>query len=356
MNTNLPVSLSTRALMAAATELLEAATAPGAAVSLLVDGAPLVEAGLGFQDLARTTPLPHDARFYLYSVTKTLIAAALLQHVASSRLELDRPIQEYLPDLSLPAPVATRQLLNHSAALPDYGALPAYKDAVRQHPDQPWSVEQFLQVARQMESPAPAWHYSNAGYLILRLLLEKLSGRSLREALQEQLFTPLKLQHTFVAESLADAATLTPGYSGFFDPDGEPADMSGRYHPGWVAHGVVISTALETACLMHAILADDLLPRAQRAEMAEPVVLPFEHTLFQQPAYGLGVMIDAASPYGLLLGHAGGGPGYATAALCYPDVDGRSITAVALANDDASDLGLAIAHRLATAVAEELQG
>lgn len=355
MNVALPDTLSTEKLIAAVTELLASSETPGAAVALLRDGEPLLEAGVGFQDLARNTPLPADASFYLYSLTKTLIAAALLQQAAGGTIALDQPVQAYLPDLLLPAPVTVRRILNHSAALPDYGALPAYHDAVREHPEEPWSVAQFLQIAAQKEDPAPRWRYANVGYLILKLLLEKVTGLSLREALHGQLFAPLGLQNSFVAERLDDAATLTPGYSAFFAPDGALQDVTGRYHPGWVAHGTVISTAPETARLIHALLAGDLLPPAQRAAMAEPVVLPFEHPLFRRPAYGLGVMLDAAAPHGPLLGHAGGGPGFATGALCWPGVPGQAIVAVALANRDAPDLGLRIAHRLGTMVVEAPQ-
>ncbi|MDT8306184.1 MAG: serine hydrolase domain-containing protein [Anaerolineae bacterium] len=342
-------------LTTAVSRLLDSAGAPGAAVSLLLDGRPVLEAGIGYRDAARTIPLRPDAPFYLYSITKTLIAAALLQHVARGTLDLDAPIQTYLPDLPLPAPVTVRQLLNHSAALPDYGGLAAYQDAVREHPGSPWTGERFLQVAATTEERPPPWRYSNVGYLILKLLLEKLSESSLQVALHEQLFAPLQLYDTYVAEDLDTAATLTPGYSLFFDPDGDLQEVTRRYHPGWVAHGVVISTAPSLARLFHALFASDLLPAPLRDAMAEPIMLPFAHPLFKQPAYGLGVMIDAASPHGLLIGHAGGGPGYATAALCFPDVAGHDIVAVALANRDAPDLGLAIAHHLALATAEALR-
>jgi D-alanyl-D-alanine carboxypeptidase len=343
-----------RTLTAAAEELLKESDATGAAIAVWLDGAPVLETGVGYADAARTRRLRADARFYLYSLTKTLIAAALLQQAARGTLALHRPIRDYLPELALPRPVTVRQILDHSAALPDYGGLAAYHEAVRCRPEVPWPETRFLELAATAEPAPPEWRYSNPGYLILKLLLQKLSGASLKEALAAQLFTPLQLQDTFVAESLADAATLTPGYSAFFDPEGELEDVTGRYHPGWVAHGVVVSTARDVARLFQELFAGDLLPPELRAAMAEPVLLPFAHPLFRQPAYGLGVMIDAASPYGLLLGHAGGGPGYATGALCFPQAAGHSITSVALANRDAPDLGLAIAYRLGVQVAEGL--
>lgn len=355
MNTDLIDPLFADKLTAAVAGLLGGTGTPGASVVLLLDGKPMLEAGVGCQDLSRTVPLAADASFYLYSLTKTLIAAALLQQVERGAVALDRPIQAYLPGAGLARAVSVRQLLNHTAALPDYGGMAAYHDAVRDHPGNPWPVARFLQLLEQMEEPVPRWRYSNVGYLLLRLLLEQVTGRSLREALHTQLFAPLGLQNSFVAETLADGSALTPGYSDFFAQDGPLENATGRYHPGWVAHGVVISTAPEVARLFQALFAGDLLSRSLREAMVEPVVLPFAHPFFAQPAYGLGVMIDAASPHGPLLGHAGGGPGYATGALCWPNVDGHTIVAVALANRDAPDLGLRIAHRLGATVAEALQ-
>lgn len=343
-----------RALLAAVEQLLEESETPGAAVAVWLDGAPVLEAGLGHMDTAHTRPLPANARFYLYSVTKSYIAAALLQQAARGALTLDRPIQDYLPGLGLPRPVTVRQILNHSAALPDYGGMAAYHEAVRSHPEAPWPEARFLELAAAAEPAPPAWRYSNPGFLILKLLLQELSGASLQGALAAQLFRPLRLADTFVAASLADAATLTPGYSAFFNGAGELEDVTRCYHPGWVSHGVLVSTAGDVARFFQALFAGDLLPPEQRAAMAEPVVLPFTHPLFRQPAYGLGVMIDAASPDGLVIGHAGGGPGYATGALCFPQVAGHSITSVGLANRDVPDLGLAIAHRLGAEIAGEL--
>ena len=77
--------------------------------------------------------------------------------------------------------------------------------------------------------------------------------------------------------------------------------------------------------------------------MLEPTLVPGDYAPFRQPAYGLGVMIDALSPYGLVAGHGGGGPGYSIGAFHFADVNGRSVTSVVLANRDQDDIGLQIA-------------
>ncbi len=221
-------------------------------------------------------------------------------------------MQTYLPDLPLAMPVTVRQLLRHTGGLPDYGGLPAYFEELQAHPAQPWTPEEFLErtLPRGLTfAPGQGWGYSNVGFLIVRLLLERVTDSPLREALRQSLFAPLGLRRTFVAETLTDARALTPGYSGLFSQDGALADVAPVYHPGWVAHGVVISTATELARIVEALFTGRLVRPDLLAMMLDPVLVPGAHPLFRQPAYGLGLMRDPRSPYGPVAGHGGGGRG-----------------------------------------------
>ena len=333
--------------------MLQAADVPGAAVALLADGEPLVAEGVGFRDREGTSPLPADAQFYLYSITKTLIAATILKLVEAGSLALDKPAQTYLPELTLAEPVTVRQLLQHTSGMPDYGGMVAYHDAVSRHPGNPWTEDQFLRhtVAGGLRfAPGNGWAYSNIGYLLLKRLLQTITGLSLRRALHDFLFAPLNLKRTFVAETLADAEGLTPGYSSLFRAD-DFEDISRRYHPGWVSHGVAVSTAPETALLFHAIFAGRLLPAGLLEEMVTPVPVGLEHRFFATPAYGLGLILDPASAYGTVAGHGGGGPGYETVALHFPDVAGQTLIAVVLTNSDHTELAMPVAYHLIEHVA-----
>ena len=141
--------------------------------------------------------------------------------------------------------------------------------------------------------------------------------------------------------------SLTPGFSAALDDGEERRDIAGRYHPGWVSHGLVMSTAAETASLIDALFAGRLLADSSIEAMLTVVEVPGTHPPFVRPAYGLGVMVDPGSPYGRVAGHAGGGPGYATAAFHFPDVDGRRVTAVALVNCDWAGVELEVVFALA---------
>ncbi len=338
-------------------EALAATSTPGAAIALLLDGRPALVSAVGFRDLEESTVLDKNARFYIYSVTKSLLATVILQLVEQGRVALDAPVQAYLTHVPLDAPVTVRQLLNHTGGVPDYYALPAYFEVLKADPAQPWTSEDFLAHTLPKGltfAPGRGWGYSNIGFLLLRKVIERVMNRSLRTALHEQLFVPLDLQQTFVAQTLGDARRLTPGYSGFFSSDDALADVRSLYHPGWVSHGVVMSTAPELAQLIEALFTGRLILPQSLAVMLEPVPVPSEHPLFQQPAYGLGLMIDPESRYGVIAGHGGEGPGYSAAALHLPDVQGHRITSIALANRDQHDLGLRMAFGMAATLADTL--
>lgn len=332
-----------------------AASVPGISAALLVDGRPVFVGVAGHQDLAQTIPLDPGARFYIYSATKTLIASLVLLLAERGRVALDAPLPTYLAEIDLPRPVSVRQLLNHTGGIPDYGGLPEYHAAVKAHPAQPWTDADFFAATLPgglMFPPGQGWGYSNIGYLFLRRLVERAFDAPLGALLREHIFTPLGLEGPFAAQSLDDARQLTPGYSRFFASGEGMEDVRAQYHPGWVSHGVVISTALDLAQALDGLLAGSLLSVGGRAAMLQAVDVPVQHPFFRRPGYGLGLMIDQGWRYGVLAGHGGGGPGYAAGALHAPDALGRRITCAALANSDQGDAGLRAAFDLIMLAAE----
>jgi D-alanyl-D-alanine carboxypeptidase len=328
---------------------------PGGTVALFVDGGSILNAGVGTADLERMQPISRNARFYIYSITKSFLAAAVLCLVELGEVSLAEPIQRYLPSVSLPYEISVRQLLHHTSGLPDYGGLPEYTADLKTDPGKPWSDEEFLSRTLAqgfLFEPGQGWAYSNIGYMLIRQLLAQVTNRPLGDTLADVVFRPIGLARTFVAESLADSSKLTPAFSADLDSDGELHDVSRRYHPGWVSHGVIISTALETALAFDAMFNGSVLAVDSLESMLDEVTVPGTHPPFEQAAYGLGLMIDRASGYGVVAGHGGGGPGYSSAAFHFSDVAGHSVTAVALLNlargGAATEVVFALAHALAS--------
>jgi D-alanyl-D-alanine carboxypeptidase len=255
-----------------------------------------------------------DAPHLVYSVTKSFIAAAYLRLADAGRLGLDDPLRRWIDDARLPE-ATLRQLLDHTSGIPDYGRLPEYHAAVRARPGEPWSDEELLDRALALGldfAPGGGWAYSNTGYLLLRRILDGLGGL-------EPLLAELELRQTCVAREPDDLRTLAPGVS-----ETLAGDVRGRYHPGWVGHRTLVSTCRE----LHRFWT-----WAATTVLAEPatfVPIGFDAPGFVRPAYGLGVMADPGASPGPVIGHGGGGPGYAAAAFAAAGRDGETVAAVVL--------------------------
>jgi D-alanyl-D-alanine carboxypeptidase len=272
---------------------------------------------------------------YLYSVTKTMLAAATLRLVEQGRLDLDVSVNSLLPNVAVPNEVTLRHVLHHIGGVPDYGPMPDYHQAVAAHPESPWTVTEFLDrtLAHGLRSsPGERFAYSNIGYLLVRLIIERVTGLSLQEALTEHLFAPLGLRGTAVVTSLTDAQLLASGWQPSWSNPSTLENVIPRYHPGWVSHGVVASTALEAARFLNALMAGEIVAREGVAAMCEAVRVPGDQPPFVAAGYGLGLMLDLASPYGLVAGHGGSGPGYSIAVFHFAALAGRPVTVAVLAN------------------------
>jgi D-alanyl-D-alanine carboxypeptidase len=285
----------------------------------------------GCREIEVGDPMPTGASFYIYSITKTFVAARLLQH----DIDLDRPITAYLNVSELPQGVTVRRLLNHTAGVPSYTDLPDYVPATCRDPGQPWSPDEVIRRCCSVEldfPPGEGWHYSNTGYLLLTQLIETVTRKPLRTAIDDGILAPLGLARTYVATAV-DNGTVTPGYTRQLSPDERILDVVPIYHPGWCLTGLMVSTASEVARFLEALMTGRLLDPARMAAMTEPVSTGGGPGLFfRNPSYGLGLMIDPDWGHGGLFAHGGDGPGANTFALHVPDFHGRPVTMVVFCN------------------------
>jgi D-alanyl-D-alanine carboxypeptidase len=159
--------------------------------------------------------------------------------------------------------------------------------------------------------------------MLVKRIVEEVAGGSYRRLIAERIAGPLQLQKTFVAESIDDLAALAPGTSSRLDPASTPLDIRTHYHPAWVSHGVVASTASDLVRLLHGLFRGAFLSQDSIDEMLTLVSIPLDPgtatddapLLPARPGYGLGVMGDPESPWGLVVGHNGGGPCYSASAF-----------------------------------------
>lgn len=271
-----------------------------------------------------------EPAFLAYSITKTVIATLVLKLCDEGRMDLDDPLAKWFPRIARVERISVRRLLNHTAGIPDYGGLATYHDSVRTSPSTPWSFERFA--AETFEKgvwfePGEGWAYSNPGYMLVKRIAEKVAGMSFRDLVSDRIARPLGLHRTFVPESVEDLASLAPGVSHKLSSDGTPRDVRQHYHPAWVSHGVMASTASEIVRFLDGLFRREILSRNSLDRMMElvavPGVEPDRHR--GKPSYGLGLMGDPESPWGLTMGHNGSGPCYSSSAFHGVDLDGASV-------------------------------
>jgi D-alanyl-D-alanine carboxypeptidase len=267
-------------------------------------------------------------RYLVYSVTKTYLAVLCLR----LELDLDAPVATWIEDARLP-PASLRQLLNHTSGIPDYGRLPAYGAAVRASPSEPWSDEELL--ARPLAggldfAPGEGWAYSNTGFLLVRRIVDDVAPGGFAGALRTELLEPLALDDTSLALEPADLAGLVAAPS-----EEVGGDVRGRYHPCWVGHRTLASTAADQHRFWTALAAGEL---CDLSVLTEAVEIGFDAPGFVRPSYGLGVMTDPGRTDGLLIGHGGGGPGYAAACFALLRERDDPLVAIELSGDERVDV------------------
>jgi D-alanyl-D-alanine carboxypeptidase len=276
--------------------------------------------------------LSPETVFPIYSITKTLTAICTLRLVELGSLHLDADVRQWVPEVKLPVALTLTHLLRHTSGLCDYGPLPEYHEAVRTHPMRPWTRQEFLDatVAKgYLFRPGESWAYSNIGYMLLVDILERVTGRTFAQLLEEFVMARFALQRTSVLTEINDWQRCVPGYGSEVTSDGRIVDVRERYHPGWCAPRLVASTAEEVTQVFDALIAGRLLTEKMLQRMITLVPLPGSQEPTMVLGGGMGLYSNAASPYGRNYHHGGGGPGYDLSATIYPDTSiGRVAVAV----------------------------
>jgi CubicO group peptidase (beta-lactamase class C family) len=211
---------------------------PGIALGL-VEGDRIIHLqGFGKADGTGRAITPQTP-FILASASKPLTAVAIMQLVEAGKVELDAPVQRYLRAFRVADPVASaqitvRHLLEHTSGLPGTACEARVDDA---------SLEQFVAELQtvKLAHPVGALHdYCSGNYNVLGRIIETVSGRSYSEYMQQQIFAPLDMRHTFTSEQAAQQDGLAQTYSWFFGPT---VPTPSYYKPSQVPSGYVMSSA-----------------------------------------------------------------------------------------------------------------
>ncbi|MEU0253139.1 serine hydrolase domain-containing protein [Streptomyces sp. NPDC006184] len=302
-------------------------------------------AGVG--DLDTGQGVPPDAHIRIGSISKVFTATIVLQLAAEHRIDLDKPVQQYLPGV-LPAglpSVTVGRLLNHTSGLPrgatsaDFGdGSPEWFAANRLKSFTPQQVIDLMAGQPMQFAPGTAQQYNGMNYYVAGLLIEKITGSTFAHEVRSRITGPLGLHDTYAPE--ADDPRLpaphSHGYLAVASSDGttHPVDVTEQSPWPW-AEGGMISTPADLDRFMTALFRGRLLPPAQQAELfTVPDVPSFRSSQCRTEADAgracmtMGIMRVKASDGVVVWGKTGSRPGYTSGVFATRDLSRKVVYSV----------------------------
>lgn len=324
----LPMHAQTRdrARVAAAVDSLAAAAleggkAAGLTVAVVRGRDTLVLKGYGKADLELDVPTPERAVYEIGSVTKQFTATAVMQLQEQGKLSLDDELTKYLPSYPLQGHrVTVRRLLDHTSGIAGFTELPEYESmSVRAVP--PDSLVAIFAAKPFGFTSGDAQVYNNSAYFLLGLIIEKASGMSYEQYVQQNLFARAGMLDSRYCSNSAVVARRAHGY----DFDAGHLKLAGYLNFIWpYAAGALCSTAGDLVAWARALHGGKLLGPAAYRELITPGTLNDGTRL----RYAMGLAVDSILGH-RTIEHGGGIPGFRTELAYFPD---DTLTVVVLVN------------------------
>lgn len=305
---------------------VDGAGIPGAIVGLWSSEGSYVRA-TGVADTSTSEPMKSDIYHRIGSVTKTFTVTALLQLVDESKVGLDDPISRYIGGVAEGDNITLRHLAGMQSGLVDYTENEQFVTDFLVDPRAPLSPEQLLSYIDGMPlkfRPGTEVSYSNTNTVLLGLVVEKVTGKPLREVIKSKVTDPLGMSHTVLPVSNEFPSPHAQGYTDQ-TTDGSVVTAT-DWNPSWGwAAGAMTSNLADMRIWVPAVAKGTLLkPETQRERLRTVSLEPGE----DGSGYGLGIFNING-----WIGHNGSLPGYKTVAVYLPEKD---MTLVVMVNSDVS--------------------
>ena len=293
--------------------------ARAASVAIVVPGEGVWTGTSGVADRETKQSVTSETAFALGSVTKTFVAALILDFVEDDVLNLDDPLARWLPGFPRARQITIRQLLNHTSGVFNMTDNRAFIERQIEHPRERWTPARTLKyVGEALFAPGSDWGYSNTNYILLGLVIEKATGSTVARELRERLLVPAGADAVFMQVEERVRVPVARGYDDV-DLDGTPDDLSDgtRTIPNtalasaaWTAGGIA-ATPEAVAKFGDALFRGRLLNPDSLRQMTD-----FDEELGKGRGGGLGYGFGISRfevPGYEVFGHGGGIPGYRSA-------------------------------------------
>jgi CubicO group peptidase (beta-lactamase class C family) len=316
---------------------------PSVAVAVAKHGKIIWEEGFGWANREKMIPATANTMFSLASISKPITATGLMKLVEQGKIELDKPINDYLGFAKLtglagdPSGATVRRVMSHTSGLPLHYHF-YYENSGEAKPPMDQTIARY---GILVNPPGQVFQYSNLGYGLIDYVIERISRRTYADYMRREVFLPLGMTHTSVGidPSLEEYAATR------YDSEQQPIPFYDTDHPGasaiyCSAHDLVrfgMYHLKDHLADQEQILKDDTI-----TTMQEPAILP----TMAVGVYGLGWGVDRDKDRILKISHSGGMPGASTILNIFPTED---VAVVALTNTN-NEVVLEIADRIAAAV------
>src|SRR5687768_1345623 len=300
---------------------------PGATLGVALPNGETIGLSVGYSDAEAKTPMRPNDRMLAGSTGKTFAAATALQLVKEGKIDLDAKVEKYLGSepwfarLPNAKDITVRQLMNHTSGLVRYEFKDQFTKDLTENPDKVWKPAELVSYLLDEKPPFEAgkgWDYSDTNYIILGMIIEKVTGRKFYDEANRRVVKRLKLADTIPQDS-PRLPGLVQGYAGPNNPFGGTDEMivNGKFaiNPqfewtggGWASTGEDLA---RWAKMMYEGKAFD-------SSMVPVMLDGVPAKLGPNVKYGLGVIIRPTAA-GLTYGHSGFFPGYITDMMYFPE-------------------------------------
>lgn len=267
----------------------------------------------GKADVEWDVPMSVDAMFEVGSITKQFTAAAILQLRDAGQLSLDDAITKWLPDLGPSGNgVTLRRLLSHTSGIFRFSDEPEFElnYFVPRFPRD--SALRLIKLDPFQFPTGEAQAYSNSGFWLLGLVVERASGMSYEDYLAKQIFEPLGMTRSMYCNTTANVPRRAHGYR---LEDGAIRRAPAFWYTWVFAPGALCSTARDLVTWLQALHGGKVMSSQSYTEMTTPATLT-DGTPLQ---YGLGIKVGEDYRGLKYIGHGGTAPGFRADAAWYPD-------------------------------------
>lgn len=297
----------------------------GATAAIVVPGQGVWERAHGISHPG--TPITKDMYMGIGSNTKTYFSVLMLKLQEQGKLDLDDTIGQWIQHVNVPGNITIRQLLNHTSGLYSFTSNPDINNYILADFTRVWPPDSMLNLVKApVAAPGGAWDYCNTNYLLAGLIIRSVTGKTMQQALRDEILTPQGLNETYLYPQETPAGTIPHSWSANLSGNGTHEDLVAVHNYSHNAMfslassaGAIMATAKDNAMFWDKLMSGQILNASSMAEFETTV------SIAMGQGYGLGVFKMNSFNGRTIVSHGGTNIGFINENL-HEKVSGVSIT------------------------------